>query len=94
LFFPGGFGTFDEFFEIVTLVQTGKIEKIPIILVGSDFWNSVNKLIKTEMLKKGAIDEEDMKLYTITDDEDEILEIIKKAPVHETTRFIHHDNLK
>ena len=51
IFFPGGFGTLDEFFEIITLVQTGKIEKIPIILVGSEFWSPLHDFMKKELLK-------------------------------------------
>jgi uncharacterized protein (TIGR00730 family) len=81
VYFPGGFGTLDELFEILTLVQTGKIEKVPIILVGSYFWNDLDKFIKEHLLKNKKIDEVDTDLYTITDNEDEILEIIKAAPV-------------
>jgi len=81
LFFPGGFGTLDEFFEILTLVQTGKVQKRAIILVGSDYWNSVDNLIQEEVYKKHkSVDERDMDLYTITDDENEIVEIVKNAP--------------
>ena len=82
LFFPGGFGTFDELFEVLTLVQTGKIERVPIILVGEEFWKPLDDLIKMEMLSHHhTIELEDTLLYTITDDEDEIFEIIKNAPV-------------
>lgn len=82
LFFPGGFGTFDELFEVLTLVQTGKIERVPIVLVGKDFWSPLDEFIKREMVEKHkTVDLEDTKLYTITDDEDEILEIIKNAPI-------------
>lgn len=90
LFFPGGFGTLDEFFEIVTLVQTKKIENVPIILVGNDFWKPLQEFIRTIMLEKNrTVDKEDMSLYTITEDEDEILEIVKKVPIREGIRFIH-----
>lgn len=82
LFFPGGFGTFDELFEILTLVQTGKIERVPIILVGDEYWRPLDDMIKKEMLDHHhTIEEEDVRLYTIVDDEDEIFEIIKNAPV-------------
>lgn len=82
IYFPGGFGTFDEFFEILTLVQTRKIEQVPIILVGADYWEYVHKLIKHELYEDHhAISKEDMSLYAITDDEDEILEIVKRAPL-------------
>ena len=82
LFFPGGFGTFDELFEVLTLVQTGKIEKVPIILVGEEYWKPLNTLIQEDMLAHHyTISAEDTNLYTITDDEDKILEIIKNAPI-------------
>lgn len=81
LFFPGGFGTMDEVFEILTLVQTHKIEKLPVILVGKDFWEPIEKTMKEQMLGRGTIDESDMGLYTITDDEDLIIKLIKEAPI-------------
>src|SRR3989344_3149402 len=90
IFFPGGFGTMDEFFEILTLVQTTKIESVPIILVRSDFWLPFHKLMEKEMLGRGSIDSDDLKLYTITDDEDEVLKIIKNTPVRNGIEF-HHD---
>ena len=77
IFFPGGFGTLDEFFEMVTLIQTKKIEGVPIICVGGDYWNSVDKFIKDELLSRKAIESVDTDLYTITDSHDEVLEIIK-----------------
>lgn len=85
LFFPGGFGTLDEFFEILTLVQTRKIEKVPIILVGKDYWEPINKLIKELLYDKfKTIDKEDLGLYTVTEDEDKIVEIVKNAPLRST----------
>jgi uncharacterized protein (TIGR00730 family) len=82
IFFPGGFGTFDELFEVLTLVQTGKIEKVPIVLVGKEFWQPLDDLIKKEMLNHHhTIETEDTNLYIILDDEEEIFEIIKNAPV-------------
>ncbi|MEQ1561348.1 MAG: TIGR00730 family Rossman fold protein [Nitrospira sp.] len=91
IFFPGGFGTFDEFFELITLVQTGKIEKVPVVLVGVDFWTPFQEVMKNEMLSRGTIDDSDLKLYTITDNEDEIIEIIKSAPVRKSIVFKHGD---
>ncbi|MFA6535984.1 MAG: TIGR00730 family Rossman fold protein [Candidatus Paceibacterota bacterium] len=82
LFFPGGFGTFDELFEILTLIQTHKIPWAPVILVGQDYWAPIDKMIKSVMLHEHkTIDEPDTRLYTITDSVDEILEIIKRAPL-------------
>lgn len=81
VYFPGGYGTFDELFEILTLVQTKKIEWVPVILVGKKFWKSFDKLIYKKLEKEHRINPEDRKLYTITDNEDEIIEIIKNAPI-------------
>lgn len=81
VFFPGGFGTLDEFTEILTLVQTRKIPKAPIILFGSEYWKPLEHFFKENLLKERLIDEEDLHLYTITDSESEALEIIKNAPV-------------
>jgi uncharacterized protein (TIGR00730 family) len=81
IFYPGGFGTLDEFFEILTLVQTKKIEGVPIICVGSDYWNKMKDLITTEILDRKYIDPEDLSLFHITDDHNEIIDIIRKVPV-------------
>ncbi|HMP67198.1 MAG TPA: TIGR00730 family Rossman fold protein [Candidatus Paceibacterota bacterium] len=81
VYFPGGFGTLDELFEILTLVQTGKIEPVPVLLVGSYFWNDLDKFIKEHLLKNKKIDQSDLDLYKITDNHDEIIELIKKAPI-------------
>ncbi len=82
IFFPGGFGTMDELFELLTLVQTKKIPKVPIILVGKKHWNKVDEFIKETLFKEiKAIDEEDMSIYKILDSNDEIIDIIRKAPL-------------
>lgn len=81
LFFPGGYGTLDEFFEIITLIQTNKIEKVPLVLVGKKFWKPIDKFIKKSLCKKyKTIGKKDIDLYTMTDDEDEIIKIIRSAP--------------
>lgn len=81
VYFPGGFGTLDEFFEILTLVQTKKIECVPIILVGSDFWKPLLEPILKICLDNETIDKEDESLFIITDDEDEVLRRIAAAPL-------------
>lgn len=81
VFFPGGFGTLDEFYEIITLIQTQKIERVPIICVGSEYWNKVKDFIQEEMLKRGFIAPEHVDLFTITDSHDEIIEMVRKIPV-------------
>jgi uncharacterized protein (TIGR00730 family) len=87
LMFPGGFGTFDEAFEILTLVQTHKIERVPIIFVGEKFWSPLKEFIKEHMLKDNkAIDENDLNLFIVSDDEDFIINTIKSAPIREGIR--------
>ena len=73
--FPGGFGTMDELFEVLTLVQTGKAKPVPIILFGTDFWNSL--LNFQVMVDAGTIAEEDLALFHITDDPQEAWNKIK-----------------
>tara|TARA_R110002074_G_scaffold5143_3_gene25254 strand:- start:2438 stop:3124 length:687 start_codon:yes stop_codon:yes gene_type:complete len=73
---PGGFGTLDELFEAITLIQTHKIGKFPIILVGSDFWTGLMDWVKGTMLKMGNISPEDLNLIKIVDTEKEVVEII------------------
>lgn len=80
VYFPGGFGTYDELFELMTLVQTKKIEKVPIILVGVEYWTKFIDYLKENLLDKEKIDIEDINLMTITDDIDEVVNIIKNAP--------------
>ncbi len=65
--FPGGYGTLDEMFEVLTLVQTKKMPRIPIILVGKKYWKPLDKFIRKHMLDTGLISLGDEKLYTITD---------------------------
>ncbi len=78
IYFPGGFGTLDEFFEILTLKQTERIKPVPIILVGSDFWKPLDSYIKNELVKTyKTIDSEDVNLYTITDDNEAVLRLVK-----------------
>ena len=74
---PGGFGTMDELFEVLTLVQTNKITKVPIILVGSKFWGGLREWIKDTMLEKANnISPKDIDLIPITDDPEEVVQII------------------
>ena len=76
---PGGFGTLDEFFEALTLVQTHKIYPLPLILVGKDYWSDLLKWMKTTMLiKEKTISKVDLDLVKITDDPKEVLAIINK----------------
>ena len=86
VYYPGGFGTMDEFFEIVTLVETKKIPRVPVILIGRDFWTPILDLIKTRLYDEfHTIKTEDLDIYKIVDSEDEVLEIIKNAPFRTET---------
>ena len=74
---PGGFGTLDELFEAITLIQTHKIEKFPIILVGTEFWTGLMDWIKTTLLNEfGNISEKDLELINLVDTEDEVIHIL------------------
>jgi uncharacterized protein (TIGR00730 family) len=76
---PGGFGTMDELFEAVTLIQTGKIEHFPIILVGTAFFGGLIDWIRARLVGDGMIEAADLDLVVVTDDPDEIVEIMKRA---------------
>lgn len=78
VFFPGGYGTLDEFFELVTLVQTGKMDRdVPIIMMGRDFWGPLAEWMESTMLNKlNTIAAKDLDLWTLTDDIDEAVQLI------------------
>jgi uncharacterized protein (TIGR00730 family) len=79
VYFPGGFGTLDEFFEIVTLIQTRKIEQLPILLYGRDFWEPLLRFFEQDMMKKyKTISPEDMALFQMVDSVDEAYKYILK----------------
>eukprot|EP01093_Parvamoeba_rugata_P000555 TRINITY_DN1064_c0_g2_i2.p2 TRINITY_DN1064_c0_g2~~TRINITY_DN1064_c0_g2_i2.p2 ORF type:complete len:147 (-),score=37.83 TRINITY_DN1064_c0_g2_i2:491-931(-) len=73
---PGGFGTLDELFEAITLIQTHKIESFPIILVGKDFWGGLMDWVKTTLLDAGNISAKDLDLIHLVDSGDEVIEIL------------------
>ncbi len=73
---PGGFGTLDELAEILTLIQTGKTKRIPVILYGSDFWKGLIDWFDNTLVEVGTISPEDVDLYKITDDPLEIVDLI------------------
>ena len=74
--FPGGFGTLDEFFEALTLIQTHKVSKFPVILIGKEYWGGLVDWIKQTMVENGTISGEDVDLFHLTDDPDEAIEEI------------------
>lgn len=75
---PGGFGTMDELFEALTLIQTKRIKGFPVVLVGSDFWKGLISWLKRMMLKEGMICQEDLDLFKVIDDPDEVVKHIQK----------------
>ncbi|MCS7279211.1 MAG: TIGR00730 family Rossman fold protein [Thermodesulfobacteriaceae bacterium] len=77
VFFPGGFGTLDEMFEILTLVQTRKIRPIPIILVGQEFWNPLYQWFVNLLIGTNKISPSDLELFKILDEPQEIIDYIK-----------------
>lgn len=80
IYFPGGFGTLDEFTEIITLVQTGKIRRIPIVLYGKEYWDPFVKVFTERLLDEyQAINASDLDLYRVVDSVDEAYEYIIKA---------------
>lgn len=81
VYFPGGFGTLDEVFELVTLIQTKKIPKIPIVLVGREFWQPLADWLEKGVYKKfRAIDAQDLNIYKIADNAEEAYRLILKSP--------------
>ena len=73
---PGGFGTMDELFEALTLVQTRKVTRFPVVLLGTEFWGGLVGWIREQLLSTGKIDPDDLDLLTVTDDVDEAVDVI------------------
>jgi hypothetical protein len=74
---PGGFGSMDELFESLTLVQTERIKPFPIVLFGSEFWGGLVEWIKDKMVGNGNINDQDISLLTVLDDPDEVVAYLK-----------------
>jgi uncharacterized protein (TIGR00730 family) len=77
--FPGGFGTLDELFEALTLIQTGKVSSFPVVLVGTAYWGGLVGWLRDTMAREGKIDAADLSLFHVTDDPREVLRIIAEA---------------
>jgi predicted Rossmann-fold nucleotide-binding protein len=75
---PGGFGTMDEFFESLTLMQTEKIYPLPLVLFGVDYWQGLIDWMKSTMIPAGTVSETDFSYITLTDDMDQVVEIMLK----------------
>jgi uncharacterized protein (TIGR00730 family) len=78
---PGGFGTLDEVFEALTLIQTKRIKPFPVILVGSDYWKGLLKWLRDTLLQRKLISPEDLDLVTLLDDPDEVVRTIKRTVI-------------
>ncbi len=78
---PGGFGTLDELFESVTLIQTNKIKPFPVILVGSEYWRGLLDWLRDVVLKEGKISPSDLEIFSLIDDPEEVLKTIKKTVI-------------
>ncbi|MGB0908923.1 MAG: TIGR00730 family Rossman fold protein [Nitrospirales bacterium] len=74
---PGGFGTLDEIFEAATLMQTGKIERFPIVAMGTDFWKHLQGFIQKSLLKEATISKEDLAIWDMTDSSKEVINLIQ-----------------
>jgi len=75
---PGGFGTMDEIFEVLTLIQTGKLPARPVVCMGKDYWKHLGTFLRETMLEVGTISPEDLELALVTDDIQEAIDYIKK----------------
>ncbi len=78
---PGGFGTLDELFEAITLIQTHKIKPFPVILVGSEYWKGLLDWIKEVVLKEGKISPQDLEIFQLIDEPEEIVKTIKRTVI-------------
>ena len=92
VYFPGGYGTLDELFEVMTLMQTNKLPHVPIILVGSTFWGGLDVFIREHLLDGDqTISQGDEHIYTITDDVDEVVALVNAARDNADTTVDTHD---
>ncbi|MEW6535467.1 MAG: TIGR00730 family Rossman fold protein [Candidatus Auribacterota bacterium] len=79
---PGGYGTLDELFESLTLIQTKRIAKFPVVLVGKEYWHGMLDWIETVMYGEGKIDKEDLDLFTLVEEPEEVIQVIKEFHPH------------
>jgi uncharacterized protein (TIGR00730 family) len=78
---PGGFGTLDEVFEAITLIQTRRIKPFPVVLVGKEFWGGLIDWVEQKLLTAGNVDKDDLLIINVMDDPDEIVSFIKRTIV-------------
>ena len=87
--FPGGYGTMDELFEALTLVQTRKVTVFPVVLVGAAFWGPLVDWLRNTVAASGRVNEQDLELFTVVDSPQEALDVIKEAD--RVRRAAHHN---
>ena len=78
---PGGFGTLDELFEVITLVQTHRIKPLPVILVGSEHWSGLKEWVEARILKDKLASPDDLEIFQIMDDPEEIVDFVKRVVI-------------
>ena len=76
---PGGFGTLDEAFEVVTLIQTGKLESFPIVAMGNTYWYELRDFVEKAMLTAGTVNDDDVEIIELADTVDQAMEIIRRC---------------
>jgi uncharacterized protein (TIGR00730 family) len=91
--FPGGFGTFDELFEALTLIQTRKIRNFPVVLFGSQYWSGLLDWFKAVVLPGGKISDPDFSIFHVTDSPQEVIEIMNRSQssLHELDKLVADD---
>ena len=77
--FPGGFGTLDELFEALTLIQTGKVSRFPVVLYGAAYWSGLIEWVKAQLLTGGKISADDLRLLHVTDSTEEACRLVLEA---------------
>jgi len=94
IIFPGGFGTFDELFEALTLIQTKKIRDFPVVLFGTKYWTGLLDWIRDAVLPGGKISEHDLRLFHITDSPEEVVQIVVRSQSALTTDKLVSDEIR
>ena len=87
--FPGGFGTLDELFEALTLIQTGKVKYFPVLLFGSEYWGGLAGWIRERVAEERKINPEDLRLFTVTDDPQEVVDLILRERAIKPDTTVH-----